>query len=143
MMSFAALWAFVLLPLPVLVSWFAPPYREKSNAIRIPFFRHVAQAAGVEPRSGSVIPTRTRFQTAMVILIWLLLITALARPEKLGEPVVIEKSARDGRRWRLIYPGRWISGISRPPMVHPNNGWPPSKMSCATLSPIVRVTAWP
>ncbi|MCG7518220.1 VWA domain-containing protein [Ruegeria sp. Ofav3-42] len=95
MFSFAAPWAFLLMPLPLLVYWFAPPHREKSSSIRIPFFRHVAQAAGVEPKSGSVILNRAKLQTGIVVLIWLLLVTAMARPEKLGEPVVIEKSARD------------------------------------------------
>lgn len=95
MFSFAAPWVVLLLPLPVMVYWFAPPHREKSSSIRIPFFRHVAQAAGVEPKSGSVILSRAKLQTGIVVLIWLLLVTAMARPEKLGEPVVIEKSARD------------------------------------------------
>ena len=95
MLSFAAPWVFLMLPLPLLVFWFAPPHREQSNAIRIPFFRHVARAAGIEPRSGSVIPGRERLQTGAVILIWLLLLTAMARPEKLGDPIVVEKSARD------------------------------------------------
>ncbi|WP_170557210.1 VWA domain-containing protein [Ruegeria atlantica] len=95
MLSFAAPWVFLLLPLPLLVYWLAPPHREKSSSIRIPFFRHVAQAAGVEPRSGSVIPRRARLQAASIVLIWLFLVTAMARPEKLGEPLVVEKSARD------------------------------------------------
>ncbi|WP_109311852.1 VWA domain-containing protein [Ruegeria sp. AU67] len=95
MFSFAAPWVFLLLPLPFLVYRLAPPYREKSSSIRIPFFRHVAQAAGVEPKSGSVIPHRARFQAAAIALIWLFLVAAMARPEKLGEPLVIEKSARD------------------------------------------------
>ncbi|WP_171183086.1 VWA domain-containing protein [Ruegeria sp. HKCCC2117] len=95
MFSFAAPWVFVLLPLPALVYWLAPPHREKSSSIRIPFFRHVAKAAGVEPRSGSVIPRRAAFQTGTVVVIWCLLIVAMARPEKLGEPVVVEKSAQD------------------------------------------------
>ncbi|WP_171234222.1 VWA domain-containing protein [Ruegeria sp. HKCCA6837] len=95
MFSFAAPWVFVLLPLPALVYWLAPPHREKSNSIRIPFFRHVAKAAGVVPRSGSVIPRRAVFQTVTVVVIWCLLIIAMARPEKLGEPIVIEMSARD------------------------------------------------
>lgn len=95
MLSFTAPWVFLLLPLPLLVHWLSPPHREKSSSIRIPFFRHVAQAAGVEPRSGSVVPRRTGLQTAIAAVIWVLLVTALARPEKLGDPVVIENSARD------------------------------------------------
>ncbi len=95
MFSFAAPWVFLLLPLPALVYFFAPPHREKTTSIRIPFFRRVAQAAGVEPKSGSVIPVRSRLQTASVVLIWILLVLSLARPEQLGDPIVIEKSARD------------------------------------------------
>jgi Ca-activated chloride channel family protein len=95
MISFAAPWAFILLPLPLLVYRFAPPHREKSSSIRIPFFRHIAKAAGIEPKSGSVIAHRPVLQTVVVSLIWLMLITALARPEKLADPIVIEKSARD------------------------------------------------
>ncbi|KIC44126.1 membrane protein [Ruegeria sp. ANG-S4] len=95
MITFAALWAFLLLPLPLLIYFLAPPHREESSAIRIPFFRHVAQAAGVDPQAGSIIPNRARFPAVLVVLIWVLLVIALARPERLGEPVVIEKSARD------------------------------------------------
>ncbi|MEX0338666.1 MAG: VWA domain-containing protein, partial [Arenibacterium sp.] len=95
MISFAMPWAFLLLPLPALVYLFAPPHREKTSAIRIPFFRHVAQAAGIEPKPGSVISRRSIPQTIVVVLVWLLLITVLARPEKLADPIIVEKSARD------------------------------------------------
>lgn len=95
MISFATPWAFFLLPLPLLVYWLAPPHREKTSSIRIPFFRHVAKAAGIEPKSGLVIARRPMFQTVVVVLIWLSLVTALVRPEKLSDPIVIEKSARD------------------------------------------------
>ncbi len=95
MFSFAAPWVFLLLPLPLLVYFLAPPQREKAASIRIPFFRRVAKAAGVEPKSGSVILGRSQLQMASVVLIWLLLVLSLARPERLGDPIVIEKSARD------------------------------------------------
>ncbi len=95
MYSFTAPWVFLLLPLPVLVYWLVPPREEKVSATRIPFFRHVAEAAGIEPKTGSVVLNRTWAQSSVAILVWVLLITALSRPEKLAEPVVIEKSARD------------------------------------------------
>ncbi|WP_171228286.1 VWA domain-containing protein [Ruegeria sp. HKCCA4008] len=95
MFSFSAPWVFLLLPLPLLVYAIAPPRRETTASIRIPFFRRVAQAAGVEPQSGSMIRTRARLQTASAALIWMLLVLALARPERLGDPIVMEKSARD------------------------------------------------
>ncbi|WP_170333157.1 vWA domain-containing protein [Ruegeria arenilitoris] len=95
MFSFAAPWVFLILPLPLLVYFFAPPHRENVSSIRIPFFRHVAKAVGAEPSSGSVIPARARLQTFIVIIVWILLVFAMARPERLGEPIVTEKSARD------------------------------------------------
>ncbi|MGV6804532.1 MAG: VWA domain-containing protein [Ruegeria sp.] len=95
MISFAAPLVFLLLPLPLLIHFFAPPYKQAVSAIKIPFFRHVAQAVGAEPQSGSVILTRTRFQTAIIAVLWMLLVAAMARPEQLGEPVVVEKAARD------------------------------------------------
>ncbi len=95
MLSLASPWALLLLPLPLIVYYLAPPYQKAARAIRIPFFRHVAAAAGIEPQSGSVTHRRTRLAGGLIAVIWLLIVLALARPEKLGEPVVIEKSARD------------------------------------------------
>lgn len=95
MLSFAAPWIFLLLPLPWLVWRFAPPHHDRTTAIRIPFFRQVTKAAGVEGRQGAVVLRRGRFQTAIAILVWALLVTALARPERLGDPIIIETAARD------------------------------------------------
>lgn len=87
--------ALLLLPLPYLVWRFAPPHREQVNAIRIPFFRQITSAAGVEGRAGAAVLDRTRLQMVVAILIWALVVLALAKPERLGEPVVTETSARD------------------------------------------------
>lgn len=95
MLSFATPWAFLLLPLPILVHLLAPPHLEKTVSFRIPFFRHVAQAAGVDPKPGALIANRTWFQAVVATLVWLLLVTALARPERLADPITIENSARD------------------------------------------------
>ena len=95
MLSFAFPWAFLLLPLPLAVWWSAPPYREETRALRVPFFKNVAEAAGQTPAQGAVERPRGRLQMAVAIICWCLTITGLARPEILGEPVVIEKAARD------------------------------------------------
>lgn len=95
MLSLAFPWALLLLPLPWLVWRFAPPYRSRAQATRIPFFRPVTEAAGVSPHPGASILRRSRFQIAAAGLVWALILLALARPEQLGDPVVIEKSARD------------------------------------------------
>ena len=95
MLSFAFPWAFLLLPMPLAVWLFAPAYREETRALRVPFFHHVAKAAGETPAQGAMVRRRGRMQMAVAIACWCLTVTGLARPEILGEPIVIEKAARD------------------------------------------------
>lgn len=95
MLSLAFPWALLLLPLPWLVWRFAPPHRNGAQATRVPFFRRITEAAGVTPLPGAAILRRNLLQIASAALVWALILLALARPERLGEPVVIEKSARD------------------------------------------------
>jgi Ca-activated chloride channel family protein len=95
MIEFALPWALVLLPLPFLVRLLVPPHRDQVPAIRSPFFRKVADAAGSDPRPGAIVLSRSRIQMAIAIAVWVLLVFALARPESVGEPVEIEKAARD------------------------------------------------
>lgn len=95
MIAFNLPWALALAPLPLLVWRFAPPRRDRAAALRFPFFRHVAAAAGAAPRAGAVVLARTRVQMAAAIAIWCLLVLALARPEHLGAPVEITRAARD------------------------------------------------
>lgn len=95
MLSFAFPWAFLVLPLPFLVWKFAPAHREQAQALRVPFFRSLVEAAGEEPAQGAVIRKRGRWQMAVAICCWCLTVIGLARPEILGDPIVIEKAARD------------------------------------------------
>ncbi|MGV6848017.1 MAG: VWA domain-containing protein [Marinibacterium sp.] len=95
MITLAHPWLLALLPLPALIWRFAPPYRERVQAIRIPFFREITRAAGLEPRDGAGVLARGRLQMGAAILIWFLVVLALARPERLGEPVILENAARD------------------------------------------------
>lgn len=95
MLSLAAPWALLLLPLPWLVWRFAPPHHDRTVATRIPFFRQVTQAAGIEGRPGAVVLQRSTLQMGLAVLIWALLVLSLARPERLGDPVTIETAARD------------------------------------------------
>lgn len=95
MISFAFPWALILLPVPWLVWRFAPPHRERSRALRVPFFREVAHAAGLDARDGAVILRRRAVQMVAAVLCWVCLVVGLARPERLGDPLVIETAARD------------------------------------------------
>ncbi|MFT5483122.1 MAG: Ca-activated chloride channel family protein [Halieaceae bacterium] len=95
MLEFVYPWMFVLLILPLLVARFVPPYREQQDSIRVPFFRQLVTLSGEEPQRGAVELQRTRWQRALMPLAWLLVITAMAKPEWIAEPIVREKSARD------------------------------------------------
>lgn len=95
MIGLGAPWALILLPLPWLVWRFLPPHREHVPALRFPFFRQIAEAAGAEPRAGAVVLSRSKVQMIAAILCWVLLVLALARPERVGQPVEITKAARD------------------------------------------------
>lgn len=95
MITLAAPWALVMLPLPYLVWRFVPPHREREPALRFPFFRRIATAAGAEPRAGAVVPGRPRLSMIAAILCWTLIVLSLARPERVGAPIEIEKAARD------------------------------------------------
>ena len=92
MLTFAYPWLFLLAPLPWLVR-LLPPRRADANALRVPFGRRIEQAlAGVPLAGGS-----GRGRTAMVApaLVWLLVLTALARPQWLEPPVEKATPTRD------------------------------------------------
>lgn len=95
MMSFAFPYALLALPLPWLVWRFMPAHRERVPALRFPFFRKITAVADATPGPGSVILQRTYLQMAAASAIWVLLVLGLARPERLGEPVELVRSARD------------------------------------------------
>lgn len=83
------------LPLPLLAWWLWPARRERTSALRVPFFDSVVEAAGAEARDGAVILRRTWLQMLVAVVVWCLLVLALARPEWIGEPIVREETARD------------------------------------------------
>lgn len=95
MLEFAYPWALLALPLPLLVWWLLPAQREKVSAIRVPFFREIAAAAGSEARSGAVIRRRRGLQMLVATMVWMLLVAGLAKPEWIGEPIVRTEAARD------------------------------------------------
>ena len=66
-----------LLPLPWLIWRLMPPVREKVTALRFPFFRRIAEAAGADPREGAVVLARSRLQMAAALLVWALVVVAL------------------------------------------------------------------
>ncbi|MCB1483437.1 MAG: VWA domain-containing protein [Hyphomicrobiaceae bacterium] len=95
MIEFAWPWAFAALPLPLLAWWLLPPYREQRASVQIPFFARVAEATGQTPRKGAVIVRRLPLQMIAAAVIWVLVVTALAQPQRVGKPITHDISARD------------------------------------------------
>ncbi|WP_127091053.1 VWA domain-containing protein [Aquabacter cavernae] len=92
MIEFQWLWAFALLPLPLLVRWLVPAARTpRAGALRVPFFGEM-QASGfltIGNRRGRL------FRLLVLTLIWLLLVCAAARPAYVGRPVPLPVEGRD------------------------------------------------
>ena len=95
MIEFVYPWAFILLLLPLFVIKFAPVYKEKKNSVQVPYFARLVDVTGEKPQSGAVILNRRNTQRLIVAFAWVCLVTAMAKPEIIGEPVVFQKSARD------------------------------------------------
>ena len=94
MIVFAYPWLFALLPLPLLVWWRLPPYRERSASVRLPFFEEVADAVGLKPATGAHVPRRNRVQRVLAPIAWALVVTALARPQFLEPPIYKKEPVR-------------------------------------------------
>ena len=95
MFEFDFPWAFVLLPLPLLAWWLLPPYRETREAVRVPFFERISTAVGAEPSKGGMLARRSILQKVFATLGWVLIVTALARPQFVEPPIEKIESARD------------------------------------------------
>lgn len=95
MFEFANSWAFFILPLPLLIYWFAPAYQESQDSLRVPFFKRLLAITGQQPKSGAVILQRIAFQKIWGPISWVLVIISLAKPMMIAEPIEQIKSARD------------------------------------------------
>ncbi|HEY2425290.1 MAG TPA: VWA domain-containing protein [Pseudolabrys sp.] len=95
MFEFEWPWAFALLPLPLLVWWLMPVYQRQQTSVHVPFFDRLADATGQTPQPGAVVLRRRAIQMIPAALVWVLIVAALARPERVGDAVTHEVSARD------------------------------------------------
>jgi Ca-activated chloride channel homolog len=95
MWKFDFAWMFALLPLPLMVWWLVPAYRTSAPAVRMPFFHEMAQAAGEKPARGGVRLRRNGLQRLLLPLLWVLIVTAAAKPVYVEPPITQEAPARD------------------------------------------------
>jgi len=88
-------WAFLLLPLPLLIWWLVPPFRAQRVSVQVPFFEGLAQATGQTPHRGAAVLAKNPVQIFVAVLIWILIVAALARPQRVGDAVTHNVSTRD------------------------------------------------
>lgn len=95
MIEFAYPYMIVLLPLPLIVLWLAPGYKEKKSSVKVPYFYRLVDITGEKPQQGAVVISRNALQKVLVTVSWCCLVVAMAKPEMIGPTVNQEKSARD------------------------------------------------
>ncbi len=84
-------WTFYLLPLPLLFFWLLPKVKQQEAALKVPDLKlwQTSQAS-------THIQTQQSWPSLLLpALLWLALLTALARPHILGEVVELPTSGRD------------------------------------------------
>lgn len=90
MLEFIWPWMFYLLPLPLLARLLLPAAEARQAALRTPFLDDFREQA-----TTAAHPAHGRRILAVAGLSWLLLVTAAARPQWVGEPVELPVSGRD------------------------------------------------
>ncbi|WP_185230827.1 VWA domain-containing protein [Teredinibacter franksiae] len=95
MIEFEHLWAFALLPLPLIMAFAIPPYKETKDSLQVPYFQQLVTISGAKPSRGASVLQRKWFQGLVLVLAWVLITTAAAKPQWVSEPIEIKKSARD------------------------------------------------
>jgi Ca-activated chloride channel family protein len=85
-------WVLALLPLPLLLHWLLPPWRDQRFALRLPALKRLAGAAA---RSLPSSPRPRLWQAILALLAWVLLLLALAAPVRIEPPVTRQTSGRD------------------------------------------------
>jgi Ca-activated chloride channel family protein len=91
MFEFAWPWMFLLLPLPLLVWYLIPPLAARhGSALRIPYLDDFSAIAADEIGVSS-----SKLPLILLLLGWLALVTAAARPAWIGDPVEVSRSGRD------------------------------------------------
>ncbi|PMH42215.1 aerotolerance regulator BatA [Vibrio sp. 10N.286.49.B3] len=88
------LW-FLVLPLPMIIYMVIPAYGTKQQAIKVPFFSVLVESLGESPSTTAGQLTPTYWQRIALIISWLLVVAALAKPTMLGTPQVRELVGRD------------------------------------------------
>lgn len=90
MLEFNWPWVFFLLPLPFLSWALLPAAPRQQSSLMVPFFALLQQQSHSQTENPSSL-----LRALWLALVWLLLLSALARPQWLGEAINLPASGRD------------------------------------------------
>lgn len=88
-------WLLALLPLPLLVRWLVPPRRESRQGLVVPFLGRLAEHSGQQPARGAVVSRSGWLRSLSLLICWLCVVFALARPQVIEAPETKEVPVRD------------------------------------------------
>lgn len=91
MFEFAWPWLFLILPLPLLLRWLLPAAKQDTAALHITFLEELESISGQKAYATN----RNWLKAIPLIAIWLLLVTAAARPQLLGDLLPVQPTGRD------------------------------------------------
>ena len=94
MLQFETIYWLFLLPLPLLVIRLMPAYRDRRVTVRVPFLDRVARLTGQTAIATGTIAA-PKGQRLLHLLLWALIVVALARPQWLEEPLMKTLPLRD------------------------------------------------
>ena len=86
---------FFLFIVPPVFRLLTKPYHEKRPPVQVPFFDDLAALSGQQPGSGTIVRRQPLMRQIVTGLAWILLVTAMARPQWVEPPVVKEIPSRD------------------------------------------------
>jgi len=88
-------WLLAILPLPLLVYWLLPPYKEEQDSLRLTFFHYISSTLGLTPQPGAVIPKTNWVQKILAAVCWCLIVIAVSRPQLIEPPIQKIQPGRD------------------------------------------------
>jgi Ca-activated chloride channel family protein len=92
MLVFDFVWALALLPIPLLIRLFMPPFGGSTHSIQSPSFAYLSQ---LHASTAHLPALRFNWRIILLSIIWVLLTVATARPQWLGEVQAIPTQARN------------------------------------------------
>jgi len=88
-------WLLALLPVPLLIYWLLPAYKEEQDSLRLTFFDYFTSSLGMKPQHQAVILRTNWLEKIIAPLCWALVVLALARPQFIEPPIQKIEPGRD------------------------------------------------